>query len=122
MTSGQKVVDIVRNWYTIENDIKTLSRELKEKRKIKKELSDQLVSIMKESEVDCYDITGGKILYRQNNVKSPISRQHLISSLTQLFTKNGASQQDIIGTVDHIMNSREVKVKDNITFKNTKTS
>jgi len=39
-----------------------------------------------------------------------------------LFTKSGASQDDIKATVDHIMNSRKVTVKDNIRLKNINKS
>ena len=73
---------------------------------------------MKKNDVDCFDITGGKILYTQNNVKGAINREHLTTALSQLFTKSGASQDDIKATVDHIMNSRKVTVKDNIRLKN----
>lgn len=120
MASQPNVVDIVRKWCKIEQDIKNASKELKEKRQMKKDLSNELVAIMKSNDIDCFDITGGKILYSQNNVKKPITRQHLFASLSQLFTKTGASEEDINGTVDHIMNSREVKVNDNLRFKNTK--
>lgn len=123
MSSNEdNVVDVVKKWCTIENDIKKLTKELKTKRQERKELSQGLLAFMKKNDVDCFDITGGKILHTQNNVKGAINREHLMTSLSQLFTKNGASQDDIKSTVDHIMNSRKVTLKDNIRLKNINNS
>ena len=123
MSSNEdNVVDVVKKWCTIENDIKKLTKELKTKRQERKELSQGLLEFMKKNDVDCFDITGGKILHTQNNVKGAINREHLMTSLSQLFTKNGASQDDIKSTVDHIMNSRKVTLKDNIRLKNINNS
>jgi hypothetical protein len=121
-TEQDAVITVVKKWCTIEHNIKRLSKELKELRQEKKELSENLVGVMKKNDVDCFDITGGKILYTQNNVKGAINREHLTTALSQLFTKSGASQDDIKATVDHIMNSRKVTVKDNIRLKNINKS
>ena len=48
------------------NDIKMLSKQLKEKRSFKKELTNNLVNTMKSNEIDCFDIANGKLCYSAN--------------------------------------------------------
>ena len=52
MASQPNVIDIVRKWCKIEQDIKNASKELKEKRQMKKDLSNELVAIMKSNDID----------------------------------------------------------------------
>ena len=70
-----------------------------------------LVTIMKDNSIDCFDITGGKLLYTQNKSKTPLSKKHLISSITEFFD---GDQQMIKKLCSHIMNSRQQVIKENI--------
>ena len=54
----------VKDWIILDDEIKTANRELKEKRKRKKELTETLVNTMKNNEIDCFDLSGGsKLIY-----------------------------------------------------------
>ena len=85
MTSKKDLVSYVRNWLEIEKEIKRMQKTVKEKRKEKKEITENLLGIMKENEIDCFDITGGKLLYTKNKVKSSLSKKHLLASLGGVF-------------------------------------
>ena len=107
----EQLIGTVREWINIDNEIKNLQKTIKEKRNEKKDLTVNLVSVMKENDIDCFDISDGKLMYTQNKVKSALSKKHLIKSLTDWF-KNDSQQ---IGELTkHILNSREEKVKENI--------
>ena len=60
-----KLVKNVKEWLIIEKEIKKLQTQMKELKKSKAGLSESLVDIMKNNEIDCFDITGGKIMYTQ---------------------------------------------------------
>ena len=76
----EQLIGTVREWINIDNEIKNLQKTIKEKRNEKKDLTVNLVSVMKENDIDCFDISDGKLMYTQNKVKSALSKKHLIKS------------------------------------------
>lgn len=114
----EQLVSVVKEWVTLETEIKTLQKHIKERRARKKELTSALVDTMKTNEIDCFDISDGKILYSQNKVKAPVSKKHLMSCLSQYFEKSNSDVAQELTTF--ILDSREVNLKDNIRFKEPK--
>jgi flagellar basal body rod protein FlgG len=114
----EQLVSVVKEWVTLETEIKTLQKHIKERRARKKELTSALVDTMKTNEIDCFDISDGKILYSQNKVKAPVSKKHLMSCLSQYFEKSNPDVAQELTTF--ILESREVNLKDNIRFKEPK--
>jgi hypothetical protein len=114
----EQLVAVVKEWVNLETEIKTLQNHIKERRARKKELTGALVDTMKTNEIDCFDISDGKIVYSQNRVKASVSKKHLLTCLSQYFEKtNPKVAQEL---TDFILDSREVKVNDNIRFKEPK--
>lgn len=114
----EQLVAVVKEWVTLENEIKTLQKHIKDRRARKKELTGALVDTMKTNEIDCFDISDGKIVYSQNKVRAPVSKKHLLTCLSQYFKKTDPEAAQDLTTF--ILESREVKVKDNIRFKEPK--
>ena len=119
MTTKEELVEHIREWIQIDNEIKMLQKEIKERRNRKKELSGSLLDIMKDNEIECFDINDGKLLYSQTKVRSSLSKKHLISCLLQYFDND---KEQAIGLSQHILNSREVKVKETIKRKVDKSN
>ena len=113
-TTKEEIVTNVRNWLIIENEIKEMQKIIREKKKEKKVITESLVDIMKENEIDCFDINDGKIVYTKNKVKQALSKKHILNALTAYFQNDGDKAQDISA---FIMNSRQVKIKENIRHK-----
>lgn len=111
MDDKRKLIENVKGWIDIDNNIKELQKELKEKRKEKKLYTTNLVDIMKTNNVDCFDIKNGKLIYTKKKVKAPLSKKHLFNSLSNYF-KNNKSVIEELG--NYILNSREEKIKENI--------
>ena len=95
--------------------MKELQKELKIRRVEKKHLADSLVEIMKENEIDCFDITGGKILYTQNRVKSALNKKQLMHSLEKYFENNPNVQTEELSKF--ILDSRTIKTTESIRHK-----
>ena len=107
----EQLISNVRNWITLDNEIKQLQKLAKEKRKEKKELTTNLVEIMKTNDIQCFDIKDGKLMYTQNKIRAPLSKKHLLKCLSDYF-KNDSEK--ILKLSKFIMDSREEKVKENI--------
>lgn len=111
MAEKRDLINNVKNWIDIDNDIKELQKVIKEKRKEKKVYTEKLVEIMKSNEIDCFDMKSGKLIYSRRTVKAPLSKKHLFNSLSQYF-KNNKEIIDELG--QFILDSRAEKVRENI--------
>ena len=85
MTTKEELVGNIKSWMQVDTEMKLLQKELKDRRLKKKELTESLVEIMKSNEIDCFDITEGKIIYTSSKVKAPLSKKHLMDCLDKYF-------------------------------------
>lgn len=111
----EKLSQNVKNWLTMDKEIQLLQKELKERKKKKNEYTKTLLTIMKSNEIDCLDISEGKIIYTQSNVKKPINKQHLLECLSKYFEKNPNIPTDDV--VQFILDNRDSNVKESIRHK-----
>lgn len=117
MMDKEKLVEHIREWIQIDNELKELRNAAKERRLRKKELTTSLVDIMKVNDIDCFDVNGGKLLYSQRTIKSPINKKTLLTAL-QNYYKDDISKASELSTF--ILNNRDVKVKEMIRHKEQK--
>ena len=115
----EKLAVNIKTWLGIDKEINILKQKTKEYQKKKKETTNTLISIMKTNEIDCVDISGGQIVFTQNNCKTPITKPYLTKCLNQYFEDNGTPVPTEELT-DFILNNRSITVKDNIRHKTTK--
>ena len=73
--SKEELLNNVRNWITIDNEIRTLQKEQKIRREKKKAISENLIEFMKNNEIDCFEIKDGNLSYVKRNVKKPINKK-----------------------------------------------
>ena len=110
-----KISQNIKDWLQIDKEIQILQKELKDRKKKKENYTKGLLEIMKSNEIDCFDISDGKIIYTQNNVKKPINKQHLLDSLSKYFGETPNVPTDDI--VKFILENRETNVKESIRHK-----
>jgi len=115
MSTKDKLVQNVKAWLTNDKELKVLQNQIKERKKKKTELTEVLVDIMKSNEIDCFDITGGKIMYTQNRVKSALNKKHLMDSLEKYFENNPNVQTEELSKF--ILDSRSIKTTESIRHK-----
>ena len=109
--SQNDLVENVKTWLTIDNDIKKLQKAIKEKRNLKKELTDNLVDIMNQRDIDCMNTAQGQLIKTTKKVKAPLSKKHLIDSMQKYFKDDGEKVKELC---NYILDSRNVKVSENI--------
>jgi hypothetical protein len=111
----EKLAQNIKGWLQVDKEIQVLQKEIKDRKKKKNNYTETLMEIMKSNEIDCFDISEGKIMYTQSNVKKPINKQHLIECLGKYFETNPNVPTDDI--VKFILDSRPVNVKESIRHK-----
>ena len=115
MTNREELIEHIRNWVSMDNELKNLRKSVKELNTKKKEISNTLIQVMKENDINTIDMNDGKLLYKKTIVKAPISKKHLLQCL-QDFYKNDTEMVNELST--HILESRETKTFESIKHKN----
>ena len=72
----ERVIEVIKDWIQIDNELRELQKISREKRQEKKELTNILVEIMRNNEIDCFDINNGKLIYSKRVSKSGITKNY----------------------------------------------
>jgi hypothetical protein len=111
LDTKEELIQRIKEWLKIDNDIIRLNKEMKELKKKQKMLTNSLVNVMKTNQLDCFDINGGKILYKKSICKKPINSKMLLNTLKTYFSTNPSTADEV---TEYILNSRESVVKETI--------
>ena len=108
----EQLLSVVKNWISLDDQIKDLQKRIREMKSEKKEATETLVETMKNNEIDCFELgAGNKLMYTKNKSKKPLSKKHLLESLSKYFQGNTEEATELS---KFIMNSREETVRENI--------
>jgi hypothetical protein len=111
METKEQLVNNIKEWIKFDTEILQLKAEIKERTKKKKALTENLVTVMKTNSIDCFDINGGALVYKQNKVKKPINGKSLLLAL-QNYYKNDENVAEEL--TKYILDNREENVKETI--------
>ena len=75
MNTKQILVQNIREWVKLDNEIRALKKEEKARQTEKKQLNENLIEIMKSNEIDCVDIKVGLF----DGWHMPIRKPHLLN-------------------------------------------
>ena len=110
-TTKDQLVNNIKEWIKIDNDISQLKLDIKERNNKKKILTENLVTVMKSNKIDCFDINGGALVYKTSKVKKPINGKTLLAALQKYYKTDEKIAEDI---TKHILDSREEQIKETI--------
>jgi hypothetical protein len=111
MEAKEQLVNNIKEWIKIDNEISDLKAQIKERTNKKKSLTENLVTVMKSHSIDCFDINGGALVYKKSKVKKPINGKTLLSALQNYYKTDPKIAEEI---AKHVMDSREEQVKETI--------
>ena len=117
MSTKEELINLIKEWIDADNNIKKLQDVVKVKKEQKKNLTEDLLKIMKENEIECFDINKGKLLYTQRKTKKAVSKKTLLETLNNYFKDNEGLATDL---TSFILDSREEKITETIRRKNEK--
>jgi hypothetical protein len=107
----EQLVNNIKEWIKIDTEIAELKSEIKERNNKKKTLTENLVTVMKTNNIDCFDINGGALVYKKNKIKKPINGKTLLFALQNYYKNDLKIAEEI---TKHVMDSREEQVKETI--------
>ena len=111
METKEELVTNIKEWIKIDNEINQLKAEIKERNNNKKLLTTNLVTVMKNNKIDCFDINGGALVYKKSTVKKAINGKTLLEALQNYYKNDVNMAQDL---TKHILDSRQEQVKETI--------
>jgi hypothetical protein len=114
METKEQLVNSIREWVKLDNEIRTLQNEQNKRKNEKKEISNKLITIMKSNEIDCFDINDGQICYNKKSVKKPITKKILLNILSKYFENDLVKATEIN---NFIIENREEEIKEKIVRK-----
>jgi hypothetical protein len=111
METKEQLVNNIKEWIKMDNEISELKSQIKEKNNKKKMLTENLVTVMKTNKIDCFDINGGALVYKTNKVKKPINGKSLLSALQNYYKSEPQIAEDL---AKYVMENREEQIKETI--------
>jgi predicted nucleic acid-binding Zn-ribbon protein len=111
METKEQLVNNIKEWIKIDNEISQLKNEIKDRNNKKKTLTEGLVTVMKTNQIDCFDINGGALVYKKNTVKKPISAKTLLAALQEYYKNDNKVAEDL---TKFVLDNREEQVKESI--------
>lgn len=118
METKEQLVNNIKEWIKIDKEVLQLKQETKQRIIKQKALTNMLLDVMKTNKIDCFDINGGSLVYKQNKIKKPINTSTLMTALQTYFSND--TTHDVDDIAKHILNSREEKITEVIRRKQDK--
>ena len=112
MTSKEDLVNIIKEWIEIDDKLKEIKNSMKDLKDKKKILTQALLEIMKQNEIDCFDINSGRIVYCKSKTKAGLNKKNLLETLEKYF--EGREDIDVTAVRDYLFDNREIKLQENI--------
>lgn len=119
MDTKEYLIQCVKKWVKIDNEIRHLKKEQNLRTQEKKKVSNDLMNIMRQHEIDCFDLKDGQLMYSKKNVKKPITQKTLMSILSNYFEGDSLKASDLN---QYIMENREERIEEKIVRKVNKES
>lgn len=114
MSDKEILVENIRKWVRIDNEIKELKKLQNERKNTQKELSTLLMETMKQNDIDMFNMKQGTLHYKQNKIKKPITKKMLQDVLLKYYNNDLAKATDIH---EFILDNREEIVKEKLVHK-----
>lgn len=104
----EELIASIKEWIKLDNELTKLKHDMKDKNAKKKSLTNTLVNIMKNHSIDCFDISGGSLVYKQIKTKQTLSGKFLMEQLEKIYQDKPETAQEI---AKQILDSRNEKIK-----------
>jgi hypothetical protein len=111
LETKEDLVEHIRKWIQNDNEIRQLQALVRERREIKKQITQELVDVMRDNEIEKFNLRDGKLVYKQTKRSTPLNEKHIAKCLLDIFKDDPSKAQE---ATEMIMNRREVKMVDTL--------
>jgi hypothetical protein len=101
----------VRDWVKLDNEIRTLNKEITTRRNDKKQISKRLIDVMRENKLDIFDLKDGQLMYVKKNKKKPITQKQLLTLLSSYYKEDVSKAEEMR---NYLLDNREEVVEEMI--------
>ncbi len=114
MDNKNAIVEYVKQWVKLDNEMRQLRDEVTSRRKLKENISNSLLNLMKNNEIDSFDIKNGRLESTTRTTKKPISKKMLQNILSKYYKGDDAKANELN---NFILENREEVSKEILTRK-----
>ena len=106
--------DYLRQWVRVENEISTLNAEIKKRKLLHQELSSSLLGVMRQNEIDCFDLANGRIVYSKTKTRAPLNNGQIKTALTTYYKDDVEKATNL---TQFLLSSRVERTRETIKMK-----
>ncbi len=110
METKDQLVQHIKEWIGVDEEIKSLQKEIKQRKEKQKDLTKELMEVMKSNEIECFDLNDGKLVYTRSKTKQTINKKYLMTTLIKCLE----DPKDVEKVTDFILENREEKIRESI--------
>ena len=111
METKDQLVESIKQWILLDNEINDYKKKIKELNVQKKILSGSLLNTMKTNQIECFDIKDGALVYKTNKVKKPINAKSLLATLKSYYVQTPDKADEL---TKFILDNREEQVRESL--------
>ena len=112
------LIDIVKKWVLLDNQINQLNKSLKQLKNDKKMVNQEMIEVMKQNDIDIFDLKDGQIQYKKETKRVALSQKRLLLILSK---HPQLGEEQAISLNEYVYQNREEIIKESIVRK-TKTT
>jgi hypothetical protein len=104
LETKEQLIHKIREWVKIDNEFRMLQKEMNKRKQEKKNISKELLEVMRQNEIDAFDLKDGQLVYAKTKTKKPITKKTLFGLLSTYFKGNTEKASELN---EFIMENRE---------------
>lgn len=109
--SNSAMMDAIRAWVHIDNEMRDLQKKMLALRKDKRAKTAVLTELMKSDSVDRVDLSNGYLNYVRTTVRKPITQKSLSRILLE-YCKDDSARAEEIGSF--VFTNREIAMRESV--------
>jgi hypothetical protein len=106
-----ELVSSIKEWIRIDNEIRNLNKEIRDRKTQMTKISQGLMSTMKDNNIDEFNVKEGKLIYSKKQVKKPITKKYLTDVLLKYYNGDDEQATELNSFINE---NREATVKETI--------
>ena len=108
MENDSLMVTKIKEWIQLDTEITSINNSMKDMKKMKKKLSDDLVGLMKADDIEVVKLNDGSIELKKNKVKKALNKKDIITVLNSHIEDNSK----VTELVNTIFEQRDYRIKE----------
>lgn len=113
-SNKRELVDIVKKWVIIDNQLNQINKTAKQLKIDKKKINMEMMEIMKQNDIDIFDLKDGQIQYKKETKRVALSQKRLLMILSK---HPQLGEEQAMALNEYVYENREEVVKESIVRK-----